>query len=49
MPSRSHDAPELTIRNARIVTPDGIVAGDLAITGGSISHIGGRLAPGGNR
>jgi dihydropyrimidinase len=45
MPSRPDDAPELTIRRACIVTPEGIVDGDLAITAGRISHLGGRLAP----
>ena len=46
MTAAAPSTPDLTIRHARIVTDGRIVDGDVGVTGGVITQIGGRLAPG---
>jgi dihydropyrimidinase len=45
MTSPTTSRPDLTIRNARIVSDGRLIDGDLGVTGGVITHIGGPLAP----
>ena len=46
MTAAAPSTPDLTIRHARIVTDGRIVDGDVGVTGGVITQIGGHLAPG---